>query len=135
MRAKLFSWLITIIMLVAFYPATASHLAGQDFTYKYLGDSTTGSGAVYQKYRVTLSIYDDCLNGFPLAIAEDNPAFIAVYTAAGVLIALDTTVYDISSVTVPVTINGTCDTIAVPPTCRLKLQFVQQFALPVSSTG
>ena len=135
MRAKLFSILITIFTLFAFYPAMASHLAGQDFTYVYLGDSTTAGGAVYQKYRVTLSIYDDCLNGNPQAIAEDNPAFIAIYTAAGVLVALDTTVYDISAVTEPVTINGSCDTIAVPPTCRLKLQFVQQFALPVSTTG
>ena len=67
----------------------ASHLVGGEFTYRYVGKSISG----LQHYQVTLTLYKDCINGQPDALAQDNPAFIAIYDAAGHIFQIDTTLF------------------------------------------
>src|ERR1700733_11136331 len=67
-------WLLLSSLL--FLPAKATHIVGGEFTYIYLGDSTSG-GITFNKYQMSLSIYEDCLHGNPVAIEA-----IFVYTQA-----------------------------------------------------
>lgn len=48
----------------------ASHMIGGDITYKCLGNNV---------FQITLTLYQDCLNGDPQVIAADNPAEYAIY--------------------------------------------------------
>jgi len=50
--------LLIVSALFFFHPAMASHLAGQDFTYI----AVDSAGGMYH-YRVTLVIYQDCIEG------------------------------------------------------------------------
>lgn len=66
-------WCITgFLLLLLFVTGTAfaSHIVGGEMTYVCLGGNT---------YRITLSIYEDCITGDPGAIAQDVPAFIGFF--------------------------------------------------------
>ncbi len=130
MRNLVFCSLFALVWLL---PGTVSgsHLAGQDFSYVMLG----ASGGMYH-YRVSLSLIQDCLNGQPAAIMEDNPAFFSVYSGSGILVDLDTSVYYTSAVLMPTTANGSCDSfIAGDPICHRKATFSADFYLPACTTG
>lgn len=123
-----------LLLLSSFFfsPAIASHLAGGQMAYKYLGDS-----GVYHRYQVTLTLYQDCLNGQPEAIAQDNPAYFGVYQAATPFsfIRVDSAFYA-SSVVVPgELVGGPCGTQASTPMCRLKKTFIINYAFPSNSMG
>ena len=122
--------LIVFLSLFAYAPAMASHLAGEDLTYA-LVDSSAG---VYH-YRVTLSIYDDCLNGDPLAILNDNPAYLAVYTGADSLVEADSNVYYTLRDSIPIMVNGSCSGGTLPAVCSERFTFVKDYYLPASATG
>src|SRR4051812_4561855 len=79
---KLFFFFTLVIFSCAFSNVMATHIVGGEMTYKYLYDTIDGTGGVKQKYQVSLIIYEDCKNGLPEVIAQDNPAFLAVYSAA-----------------------------------------------------
>src|SRR5579872_5819198 len=121
---------IFFVLLASFFGARASHIVGGEMTYKYLGDS-----AGYYRYQVSLIIYEDCLNGQPTAIAQDNPAYFGVYQAAipFTYVYADSAFYT-TSVTVPTNFANSCIT-QVPQTCLLKKTFVKNFALQPNSSG
>jgi len=100
-------------------------------TYKYMGDTSVG-GIVFHKYLVSLSIYEDCLNGLRSAIAADNPAFLAVFDPAEV--ELDTSVYDTSFITVPTNFSNNC-VAHIPATCLDKRTFIKTYYLPPNASG
>lgn len=123
-------------MLLSFscFKASGSHIVGGEFTYKYLGDTLVG-GVPYNKYQVSLSIYEDCQNGQPEAIAQDNPAYFGVfYAASGIPYQIDTNIFYASSVPVPANFSNACVT-NIPPTCLLKKTFIKTYYLPPNSAG
>lgn len=76
--------LLFIVFSVSFSSLRASHIVGGEMTYRYIGDSTVSYNPriTWPRYEVTLVIYQDCTNGQPEAMAQDNPAFLAVYNSA-----------------------------------------------------
>ena len=120
-------------------PAFASHIVGGEITYVFLGDSTSGlSGKVYQKYRVSLSIYEDCVNGQPEAIAQDNPALMGVFDAATkATYELDTNIFFATSITVPNKFSSPCGTITSfsGSFCLIKKTFIKTYALLANGNG
>ncbi len=122
--------LSTLLLLAASYQSRASHQAGHDLTYVYVGDS-----AGLQHYRVTLTIIQDCLNGSPGAIADDNPAFIGIFNGS-TRILLDSTAFFFVSVPLPVTMSGPCDSgLTTISGCTLKKIFTRDYYLPPSTAG
>jgi gliding motility-associated-like protein len=115
--------------------AIASHIVGGEVNYVYIGDTLTNYG-IARHYRVSLSIYEDCLNGDPTAIAQDDPAFLGVFDLSnkGAEVELDTAVFAVSSITVPTNFNNACVT-NVPATCLKKRTFVQNYYLPPNADG
>jgi len=125
-------YFIAIILLsVTSYHAMATHLTGQDLTYAYLGDS-----AGLHHYRVTLTIYADCINGAPEAIADDNPAFLGVFDAAsGITVAMDT-LFNVSDTSMPITVYGPCDSGGtLLSVCMLRRVFIADFYLSPLANG
>jgi gliding motility-associated-like protein len=122
--------LLLLCCLSAVVSASASHIAGGDMTYTYLGDSLS-----FHRYRVTLTIYEDCTLGIPKVIAQDNPAFLAVYPGVTPfqLIRTDSVLYS-SSTLFDRMINSSCGTSKVPG-CMLKKTFIMHYALPSNSNG
>jgi|GEM_PF-3161227 len=121
------------LLFFAIIPARASHLAGSDLIYA-LVDS---NGGTYH-YRVTLIIYQDCLNGLPEGNAEDNPAHIYVYTGAGKIVDTSSIFLQpsLSTYSIPVTANGICDSGGTAVAlCRNKLTFLKDYHLKASTTG
>lgn len=119
--------IVFLVSSLLFYPAKAEHIAGQDFTY-VLVDSSAG---LYH-YQVTLTTYADCLNGSPEAIAQDNPAYVAVYNGT-TQVAFDSVNY--SSADTISSPGGPCIGGLTVAFCSLKRTFVPDFYLPLSATG
>jgi len=131
-----FFFVTIIISVTAFYPAMASHITADDFTYKYIKDTLIG-GTVTDEYEVSLSIYEDCLNGSPEAIAQDNPAYLGLFDAVtGRIIELDTNVNYTESVPMPIIAAGSCDSgTTFLQLCVLRKTFTKIYYLPPSATG
>ena len=133
--------LLSIVYVLFVNPAIASHIVGGEVTYVYLGDSTSaGSGILLHKYKVSLSIYEDCLNGQPEAIAQDNPAFLGVFDAfTGAIYEIDTGETGVnyaSSVVVPDNLSSPCGSIVISASaCLLKKTFIKTYALPSNIHG
>jgi gliding motility-associated-like protein len=126
-------------------PACASHLVGGEFYYNYLGD-TTVSGKLLQKYRVTLLIYQDCINGVADAIAQDNPAYFTAYeNGNNAPYQIDTNIYydanPASGGAIAVTVgfvSSPCGTVSgdqLAPNCLLRKKFVKDYYFPPSAAG
>ena len=139
---KTCSALLLAILSLAFYRADGSHIVGGEVTYQFLYDSVgSGTHLNYYMYKVNVIIYEDCLNGQPLAIQQDNPAWIAVYYGSGALFEMDTGdnpggkgIQYASSIQVPANFSNACVT-KIPATCLLKKTFTKIYALPASATG
>jgi hypothetical protein len=122
--------LLSLCLLCSFFAARASHIVGGEVTYAYLGDS-----GIYNKYRISISIYEDCQNGQPAAIAQDNPAYVGIYGASANPFITDSIFYS-SSISVPSSINTACGSSAAPlVTCLIKKTFIKTYALPANTTG
>jgi gliding motility-associated-like protein len=119
--------LLLIIPCISFYRAGATHIVGGDISYQFLGSTIAGNS-----YEVSLTIYEDCLNGTPGAIAADDPAFVAVF-AGSTQIILDSAHFT-SSITVPANFNSSCVS-NIPPTCLYKKTFLFHLILPPSPIG
>ena len=126
--------LLSFFSIICVPSSFATHLTGDEFTYKYMGDTTPISGTL-QKYRVTLSIYEDCLAGNPEAIAQDNPAYLGVFDGSGTLVQIDTAVFFSSAVILPGTSSGPCGIGSVPGLCIIKKTFVKDYYLHPGSSG
>ncbi len=125
---------ITLLLLCSH--ARASHIVGGDFSYTYNGDTVNG-GIQYNIYTVSLSIYEDCQNGQPEAIAQDNPAILATFVNAPpyTTINVDSFVFYASSVIVPAVINASpCGTTSIA-VCLLKRTFNKKLYLLPNAEG
>lgn len=71
-ETMLLRWIFFIFILFLRNLSFASHIIGGDISYKCLGNNT---------FEFTINFYQDCLDGEPQAIIQDNPAFYAIYTA------------------------------------------------------
>ena len=126
--------ILSLLLLLVFSQAMASHIVGGEFTYVHVGDSTVSS-VTYHIYTVSLSIYEDCLNGNPDAIAQDNPAFIGVFDAVTEApYEIDENINFVSAITVPPNFDNSCAS-DIQPTCLIKKTFVITYALPANPHG
>lgn len=127
-------WLkiLILLLLVPFVKVSASHIVGGEVTYRYLGPSGTSSS----RYEITLVIYEDCKNGQPDAIQQDNPAFLSVFSLTPGIprIILDTTIFFSSSVNVPANFTNACVS-NIPEVCLLKKTFIRQYTLTNNDSG
>ena len=131
----------TLVSLL-FNTARASHIVGGEVTYIYLSDSIGASNHIaYHRYQVNVIIYEDCLNGQPLAIAQDNPAWLGVFEGTGAIFEMDTGdnpggkgIQFASSVQLPANFSNSCVT-KIPTTCLIKKTFTKIYALPLNATG
>jgi gliding motility-associated-like protein len=130
---------IFLVLLSLFYNnASASHIVGGEVTYRHITDSfSTTYPFIWHKYQVSVTIYEDCKNGQPEAIAEDNPAYIGVYQAnfsTGFPFVRADSIFYSSSVSVPANFTNACVS-NIPEVCLLKKTFVINYALPANSSG
>ena len=129
MRIVFFVLSITLILAFPKY-SKASHIVGGEMTYKCLGPGTSGN----LRYEITLDIYQDCLNGSPQAIQEDDPAYFTVYTGQNTLVYYDDDARSSTTIKVPANFSNNC--INNPPvTCLQKTTFKRVYNLPVNSSG
>src|SRR5690606_16181902 len=118
--------LLLLVMMLMTGSVSASHMIGGDITYRCLGNSM---------YEITITLYQDCLNGDPLAISMDNPAFYAIYRngiaaqfyASGSVVASSTEV-------IPPGFSNECIT-NYPNTCLKRQVFVFEAFLPPAPAG
>jgi len=113
--------------------ALASHIIGGEITYKLISGTA-------DSYQVILTIYEDCLNGQPEAIAQDSPAWIDIFDGTGKWIVADTGddgccgVQFTSVVSLPSFASNPCGFVA-PPNCILQKTFIKDYKLPANATG
>ncbi len=125
--------ILFILLSLSFFKAEGSHIVGGEFTYKFIYDTIVG-GQIYHKYQVNLSIYEDCINGQPQAIADDDPGYLSVYEGAGIIVDIDTSIYSLPLINVPANFSNACVT-NVPQTCLYKRTFVKMYYLPPNKSG
>ena len=122
---KYLARLILILLAFVAKQANATHIVGGEVTYQ--GDSN-------YNYRIRVDIYQDCLNGDPQAISQDNPGIIAIFQGNGSRYRLDSTSYSFTPEIVPPNFSNAC--INNPPaTCLRKASFVVNYYLPPNTTG
>jgi len=122
-----FRTLALSLLCLAATPCFASHLVGDEFTYKYIGDITL-YGVVKHHYQVTLNLYEDCMTGTPIAIEQDNLAHFALYNSSGTLLSTDSITYS-TSVSVPGLALGSCGGFGTAPVCLLRKTFIKDYYL------
>jgi gliding motility-associated-like protein len=134
------SWLVILFFTVSLFSfeAKGSHIVGGEFTYNYLGDTlipVLGTPQVFNKYQLSLTIYEDCFNGQPGAILQDNPAYLGFYLIGdNNPIGGDTNLTYTTSVTVPTNFSNSCVS-NIPQTCLLKKTFIREYYFAPSTTG
>lgn len=135
MTLRRFYTLLFIALTLPFY-TQASHITGGSMTYKFLKDSSFG-GQPARVYEVQLVIYQDCTNGQPEAIAQDNPAFLSCFRNGSYnFISVDTAVYYTSSELIPSNLSNNCNSITPGyPLCLLKKTFIKRYVLPKNADG
>ena len=112
-----------------FSPAFASHVVGGEITYKFIDSSDTGA-----RYEVTLTLYEDILNGHADAIASDNPAKVNVYLGGtSTLVRSDDVFYTYVN-DVPPNFKSDCVT-NYPAVGIDKKTFVMIYVFPPSTSG
>ncbi len=117
--------LLTAILSVISAPVWATHIVGGELSYKFI--SGDGNGRLI--YEIRLVIYQDCINGLPDAIMQDNPAYIGIFTQAGNAIVPIDSIYKKEDIAVPPNFSNSCVN-NPPPTCLKRVTFVKQYALP-----
>ncbi len=137
MKHKLF---LVLLLLIVSFRASASHIVGGEVTYTCSGNNV---------YTVSITIYEDCLNGLPEAIAEDNPAIFRAYDGEGRVFNTQGQIVNVSSdpgyhdsafflpddnILVPTNFNNACIDHA-PATCLRKKTFRIKYSLPPNTTG
>lgn len=126
MQKRFFFWILCVLVTMVALPAKASHIVGGEVTYVCLGNN---------HYKVSVTIYEDCLNGDPQAIAQDNPAYLSVFDGNNRLVAFDSVFYNAQdNILVPTNFNNAC--INNPPaTCLRKKTFIKDYTLPPNGSG
>ena len=75
MMSRLFEkakWILCIFILLFSFQVHASHLIGGDITYRCINPQTN-------RFEIIFTLYQDCLDGNPQAIADDNPSYYAIF--------------------------------------------------------
>lgn len=113
---KILATFLFILLILLPKKNFATHIVGGEIFYDYLGGNN---------YKITLKVYRDCFNGIP---PFDNPAFVFVYNASGVLINTLSIAVP-ASVIIPATINNPCFT-APNNICVEEAVYVTNINLP-----
>lgn len=114
--------------------ASATHIVGGGITYTCLG---SGGGGV--NYRITVEIYQDCINGNIDARSEDIPAYIGIFSDDPSWRPRLDSIGNFSQgrveeVLVPPNFRNEC--VNNPPVlCLKKITFTKTYTLPVNSRG
>lgn len=66
--------ILFFISFLILFKAQATHIVGGEIMYQYVSKNSSTA-----KYKITLFLYIDCINGQPGAIQEDNIGFINVF--------------------------------------------------------
>lgn len=104
----------------------ASHIVGGEITYVCLGGN---------RYKITVSIFRDCIGGIAGAISEDNPARIAIFKTNGDPVLTDSISGNNGNGTViPPNFKNDCVT-NPPATCLNRIVFERTYELDNSATG
>ena len=123
---KLFAFAGLVFFFIAgmAIQSNATHIVGGEVTYVYLGSN---------KYQIRIDIYQDCQYGDPNAIAQDNPAYISIFTGDGSRVRSDS-ISASSSIRVPDNFSNSCVN-NKPATCLNKETFIQIYTLSPSNSG
>lgn len=116
-------------MLLPAMPLWASHIVGGEVYYKFIGSTAMGN-----EYQISITIYQDCLNGQASAIEEDNPAYIAIYDNAFP----NPRIVDSLRWTIALSVPANFDNACVkdkPPVCLNQKTFIRNYILPRNATG
>lgn len=128
MVRKVHARLLFLLLGLAFCSpkAFATHMIGGDITYLCLGNN---------QFQITLTLFQDCLNGEPTAISEDDPAYYAIYTQGANPLLVQTN--DVpSTFTTYVNPNFSNSCISnFPNTCLREQKFVFTVTLPPTNLG
>lgn len=92
--------LVILLIFTWYLGVDAAHIVGGDMYYECLGGN---------EYRITMKIYKDCFSSGPNVADFDDPAYIAIYDAAGNTINNFTVTYNQRTNIPPVT-NNPCVT-------------------------
>ncbi len=128
--------LTLIIFAGAVNYALASHIVGGEIGYSFISYNSTANTVTY---RISLSIYQDCITGDPPAIAADFPPFLGFFTGTGDRIFFNGKSFDeITQVKtnerVPANFSNAC--VKNPPlTCLNKVTWEKIYTLPYSPSG
>lgn len=116
-----------LLCLTATIPASfASHIVGGEITYVCQGGN---------RYKITVSIYRDCLGGIAGAISEDNPALISIFTSAGRRV-IDDSIHGNNQTGTVIPPNFKNDCVTNPPqTCLNRIVFEKEYVLDNTATG
>jgi gliding motility-associated-like protein len=108
----------------------ATHSAGGDISYRGV---SVANGI---RYTITLTLYQDCINGEPEAIAQDNPAILTIFPlGAGQQVPV-AVLAEVASVTDIVPPNFSNDCVNNPPkTCLRRQIFQYSFTAPSNHGG
>lgn len=127
--------ILSVILCVAFScvtPSYATHIVGGGITYTCLGSVPGGTN-----YRITIEIYQDCINGHPDAISEDIPAFVGIFSNDNSVRFRDSIGYSNGGVVeeiVPPNFSNNC--VNNPPAvCLKKVTFNKTYTLPNNASG
>ncbi len=109
--------------------AWATHSAGGDISYKAVSIS---NGSI--RYTITLTLYQDCINGEPEAIAQDNPAIITIFPLGSIVPVMVSSTSAIVTDIVPPNFQNEC--INNPPkTCLRRQIFQYTYDAPAQHNG
>lgn len=112
---------IILILITWGFTARASHMIGGDITYRCLGNN---------RYQITITLFQDCLNGEPEAIAQDDPANYSIYRNSPIpLLVAYGNVRSASTDIIPTGFSNECIT-NYPNTCLRRQVFVFEVELP-----
>lgn len=128
-------FICVLLLFICIANARATHIVGGEVSYRFLGEKMISS-IRYLEYEVNVTIYEDCQNGRPEAIAEDNPAFIGVYEVNRPgLVDIDSGVFFTPpQIRVPANFDNSCVS-NVPTVCLLKKTFTKKVLMPSYSAG
>lgn len=118
--------LIMLLGILSINNAFATHIVGGEITYRCLGPA----GANLVNYEIEVTIYQDCMTGDPMAIAEDVPAFIKIFENGNSV--LFDSIPQPETLLVPPNFNNNC--VKNPPTtCLRRARFVRTYTLSANT--
>lgn len=103
----------------------ATHMIGGDVVYRCLGSN---------RFEITVTLFQDCENGEPSAIAADNPAYFSIFNATTNALVMADSQYAVSTEIVNPNFSNACIN-NYPNTCLRKQVFRFERVLPPTTAG